>query len=344
MVKKRKSHLSWASVSRLAVLLGIVFSVTKVSGQQSLESNFRMSGEGITGAFEEQREVIQKVSAVIYDGRDEIAYGIVVSEDGYILTKASEIEGIGNLDVRVDRDSFKEVKVVMVDTRWDVALLKVDAKDLVPADFAPDSDLAQGSWVIVNGATSRTRRRALAGVISANSREIAPAGGAVLGVQITEDEGKLEVKEVAEGSGAEEAGMQEGDIIAEVEGESVGKLEDLAKVIGEKEAGSTVRIKVKREKEELELDVRLSVRGELYKQLTRNDMMSGDFSERRSGFPRVIQHDVLANSDTMGGPVLDFEGKVIGMNIARANRAETFAIPVEELRELAEGMLAQARK
>ena len=46
----------------------------------------------------------------------------------------------------------------------------------------------------------------------------------------------------------------------------------------------------------------------------------------------------------MGGPVLDLDGKLIGMNIARANRAETFAIPVEELRELSAGMIEQARK
>ena len=46
----------------------------------------------------------------------------------------------------------------------------------------------------------------------------------------------------------------------------------------------------------------------------------------------------------MGGPVLDLQGRAVGMNIARANRAETFAIPAKELRELAEGMVAQARK
>jgi serine protease Do len=44
----------------------------------------------------------------------------------------------------------------------------------------------------------------------------------------------------------------------------------------------------------------------------------------------------------MGGPVLDLEGRAVGMNIARANRAETFAIPVEEIRKLAEGMVKQA--
>ncbi len=112
----------------------------------------------------------------------------------------------------------------------------------------------------------------------------------------------------------------------------------------DRKAGSRVEITIRRGKELLDLDVRLSARGELFVEQNRNDQMSGDFSKRRSGFPRVIQHDVLGNSSTMGGPVLDLDGKLIGMNIARANRAETFAIPVEKLREIAAGMIAQARK
>ncbi len=76
--------------------------------------------------------------------------------------------------------------------------------------------------------------------------------------------------------------------------------------------------------------------------MDRNDMMSGDFSKRRSGFPRVIQHDVLANSTIMGGPVLNLGGKCVGMNIARANRAETFAIPARELKELAGRLLGDS--
>ena len=64
-----------------------------------------------------------------------------------------------------------------------------------------------------------------------------------------------------------------------------------------------------------------------------------DFSRRRSGFPRIIQHDILGSSRVTGGPLLDLQGRCIGMNIARANRAESFAIPVEELREIAERLI-----
>jgi serine protease Do len=43
-----------------------------------------------------------------------------------------------------------------------------------------------------------------------------------------------------------------------------------------------------------------------------------------------------------GGPLLDLDGKCVGMNIARANRAESFAIPVEEVKEIAARLMKQA--
>jgi S1-C subfamily serine protease len=298
-----------------------------VCAQQSLETHYRITGPGITDLFEPQRQVIQNCSAVIYDGSKEISYGLVVSKNGHILTKASEIDGIEAVKLRVDKTSFDDVKVLAVDEKWDVALLKVEAYDLMPAPFADNSDLPQGSWVVVNGATSRTKRRVLAGIISASPREIPPAGGAALGIALADAKDKLEVKE---------------DEILEMDGQRVRKLEDLAELMNGKKVGDELKVKVRRKGKEVELVVKLTAKAELFLQPDRNDQMSGVFSIRRSGFPRVIQHDVIANRYTMGGPVLDIRGQVIGMNIARANRCETFAVPVEELRELVKGMMEKA--
>jgi serine protease Do len=312
--------------------------------QQSLETNFRTTGAAVTAVFESQRAVIQLSSAVIYNGRNEIAYGTVISADGYVLTKASEVEGVGKIDVRVDKESFKDAKVVMTDTRWDVALLKIDATDLTPVVFAPDSNLPRGTWVVVNGVTSRTNRRVMAGIISADNREILPEGGAVLGVTLKETKKGLAVEEVSKDSGAEKSGLKKGDIITTIDGKPVKEVAALGKLLSKMKSGSDVKVAILRDGKKDELDVKLSARGDIFREATRNDEMSGDFSNRRSGFPRVIQHDILGASITMGGPVLDLEGRAVGMNIARANRAETFAIPVEELRELAEGMIKQVVK
>jgi serine protease Do len=344
MEKMKRSPYGLRNADFLAVFAVVSLGCGVAFAQTSLETDYRTTGDAVVAAFAPQQEVIQKTSAVIYQGRKEIAYGVVLSSDGYILTKATEIEGISELEVRVDKGLFEDVEVVMTDPVWDVALLKVDAVDLVPGTYAPDSKLSQGTWVVVNGVTSRSRRRILAGVISANAREIPAAGGAALGVQLSEAKDKLEVKEVGEGSGAEAAGLKQGDVIKAVDGKEVSEISELAKILEKKKAGEKVKITVSREGKKFDLEVTLSAKGEIFGNLTRNDQMSGDFSKRRSGFPRIIQHDILAAATTMGGPVIDIKGRVVGMNIARVNRCETFAIPAEELKALAEDMVAKARK
>lgn len=329
------------NADRIALLVSIVLAVT-AAGQQSLESEYRTTGSAVTAVFEPQRAVLQKSSAVILDGRKEMNYGMVISPDGYILTKASELEGLENLAVTVDRTNFKEAKIVAIDPEWDVALIKVDAAGLVPVEYAPTSDTPQGSWVVANGATSRTTRRALAGIVSAKIREIPAAGGPALGVVLSGKSKLIEIAEVTDGSGAQEAGLQKGDEIVSIEGKKVSKIEDIAEALKDHKAGTKVKVGFRRGKQELTADVRLAAKGEMFTDtMNRNDMMSGDFSRRRSGFPRVMQHDILGSSRVTGGPLLDLEGRCIGMNIARANRAESFAIPVEDLKEIASRLMKQ---
>lgn len=315
-------------------------------GAQTLESTYRLSGSAVQACFESVRNVLQTSSAVIKSGRDEIAYGTVMSPDGFILTKASEIGDGNGLTVIVGKQSFKDPVLLAVDQGWDVALLKIEADGLVPVRLALDSpDPARGTWVVANGATSLTRRRVQVGVIAATTREIPPAGGAVLGVTLEEADDKLEVTEVHESSGALEAGMLAGDLIIRASGEEVTNRKELGEVIARHRVGEKLDLTVERAGEELELKVRLAGRVELFgEELSRNDMMTGRFSERRSGFPRVIQHDIIANNAGMGGPLLDLDGRCLGMNIARATRCETFAIPAGDLQSLADRLITEATK
>jgi len=317
--------------------------VLPLAGQQSLESSFRTTGTAVVAAFESQRQMLQTSSAVMLDGRKEIGYGVVVSADGYVLTKASEVAEVKALSVTVDQTNYPQVKVLVVDPVWDVALLKIEASGLVPVVYAPTSEVPQGSWVVANGATTRTNRRALAGIISAKIREIPAAGGAALGVTLNPKAKLLEIDEVNEKSGAKEAGLQKGDVILAIEGKKVAKIEEIGEILKDRKEGSTVKVTYRRNKEEKTVDVRLAARNEMFDdQMTRNDQMSGKFSKRRSGFPRVMQHDILGSSDVEGGPLLDLDGRCLGMNIARANRAENYSIPVEDLKEIAARLMKQA--
>lgn len=313
-----------------------------VAAQQNLESAYRTTGTAVVAAFESQRAVLQKSSAVILDGRKETGYGVVISADGYILTKASEVMAVKSPAVTVDQTKYDQATVLAIDPVWDVALLKIDATGLVPVVYAATSEVPQGSWVVANGATTRTSRRLLAGIVSAKIREIPAAGGTALGVVMKPDAKGLQVEEVNEKSGAHEAGLLKDDVILAIDGKKVSKIEDLAEVLKEHKAGSTVKVTYRRGREEATVNVRLSAREELFTdQASRNDQMSGDYSPRRSGFPRVLQHDILGSRKVQGGPLLDLDGHCIGMNIARANRAESFAIPVEDLKEIAARLVRQ---
>jgi serine protease Do len=312
------------------------------SAQQSLDSAYRTTGSEVISAFEAQRQVLQKSSALIMDGRTELSYGVVISADGYLLTKASEIADAKALIVSVDLVTYRDVKVMTIDPEWDVALLKIEASGLSPVVYAPTSDVPQGTWVCANGASTRTNRRLLAGIVSARPREIPADGGAALGVIINGKAKTLEVAEINPKSGAKEAGLEKGDIILQIEGKPVKKVQDIAAALKDRKAGTMVTVVFLRNGDKKSASVRLAARGELFSdQLSRNDQMSGNFSPRRSGFPRIMQHDILGSRSVSGGPLLDLQGRCIGMNCARVNRAESFAIPCENLQEIATSLIAQ---
>jgi serine protease Do len=59
------------------------------------------------------------------------------------------------------------------------------------------------------------------------------------------------------------------------------------------------------------------------------DGRSGVVSERRSGFADVIQHDIELSPSDCGGPLVDSQGNVVGVNIARRARESSLALPIE---------------
>lgn len=345
---KKKSNSRWnlarSSASSL-VALALLGAAIDSAAQQQLEADFRLNGKEVAKAFKPIQEILQESSAVIYDGRISAIYGVVVSSDGYILTKASELEGIEELSIRVNKSRFKEVELVAKSADWDVALLKVDAQDLVPPNWN-EGEPDHGTWVVSNGATTRYTRRVRVGVISANARQVGAGRSAVvLGVNLDRNEEKkqLSIKEVQKDSGAEEAGLETGDVILAVEGAEVKAVEDLQKILTGKNPGDKITMRVQRGEEEKEFEVELRAREKIFKEgRTRNDQMSGRFSRRRTNFKRILQHDTNLSKRTVGGPLFDLEGRCLGMNIARVNRCETFALPAKEVQEIFAELLKES--
>ena len=71
--------------------------------------------------------------------------------------------------------------------------------------------------------------------------------------------------------------------------------------------------------------------------------VNGKRSTRLSGFEQVIQHDTVLNPNECGGPVVDSQGRFIGINIARAGRVVSYALPASIVSEDMVSMLNEAR-
>lgn len=271
------------------------------------------------------------------DGKD-AALGTVVSADGYVLTKGSEVvtpttERLrGPITCNLRDGTSYDARLIGYHKPSDLALLKIEADGLKPIKFALVTDAAVGNWVAVTGPADEP---IAVGVLSAGSRKLYREEGFIenankgyLGVSNlldTEDATGVRVGLVDPKGSAARSGMKVGDVVYEVAGKAVKTRDDLLTTMDGYKPGESLTVRVKRGEEEVSLKVKLTAKGELDRGAFQNGM-GGALSGRRTGFPAVLQHDTVVKPIDCGGPLVDLDGHVLGLNIARAGRVETWAL------------------
>jgi serine protease Do len=98
--------------------------------------------------------------------------GFIVSGDGYILTNAHVVADATEVTVRLTDRREYTAKVVGVDRRSDVAVLKIDAKNLPTVKIGDPQLLRPGQWVLAIGSPFGLENSATAGIVSATSRAL----------------------------------------------------------------------------------------------------------------------------------------------------------------------------
>lgn len=98
--------------------------------------------------------------------------GFIISPDGYILTNHHVVNGADEIVVRLaDRKSF-DAKIIGSDKASDVALLKIDAKDLPTLTMGKSQKLKVGEWVLAIGSPFGFDHTVTAGIVSAKGRSL----------------------------------------------------------------------------------------------------------------------------------------------------------------------------
>ncbi|MBQ4821201.1 trypsin-like peptidase domain-containing protein [Aquimarina sp. MMG016] len=266
--------------------------------------------------------------------------GVIITEDGYIVTNNHVIDGASDLEVTLNNNKSYKAKVIGTSPQNDIALIKIDSEEKLSYIPFGDSNSAKiGEWVLAVGNPFNLTSTVTAGIISAKSRDLdetdnnvqsfiqtdaainpGNSGGALVNTKgeligintaITSQTGSyvgyafavpsnntrkivediLEfgdvqraiigitgqsinakamkdynintaqgviVATVADNSGAKKAGIQEGDVIKEIDGLKIKKFSDLTGYVNSKSPNDIISVKILRNSKELTLPVTLT--------------------------------------------------------------------------------------
>lgn len=268
--------------------------------------------------------------------------GVIISADGYIVTNNHVVGNADVIDVKLNDNREFKGRIIGCDENTDLALIKIDGKDLPTVPIGNSDDLKLGQWVLAVGNPFNLTSTVTAGIVSAKARSLGAngiesfiqtdaainagnSGGAlvnergelvginamlysqtgsysgygfaiptsimtkvvddlkvygtvqraVLGVQGTDVTNYIDVEkakgnevdlgtvsgvyinEVVDASAAEDAGLQKGDVVTEMDGKAVHKMSELQEVIAQHRPGDKVKITYVRNKKTAKVEVTL---------------------------------------------------------------------------------------
>ena len=253
--------------------------------------------------------------------------GVIISSDGYIVTNNHVVDGADELTVTLNDNTEHSARIIGADKTTDLALIKIDGKNLPAITIANSDDIKVGEWVLAVGNPLGLTNTVTAGIVSAKARSLGAngvesfiqtdaainagnSGGALvntrgelvginamlysqtgvysgygfaiptsimnkvvedlkqygtvqralIGIQgidvknyvdAQKDQGKeidlgtmegIYVAKVTEGGAAEEAGIKDGDVIVEANGQKVTKMAELQEAIAQKRPGEKITL------------------------------------------------------------------------------------------------------
>ena len=280
-------------------------------------------------------KVADSTVRVRVDGKN-VSLGTVIDSKGYILTKGDDLKQ--PISVRLRDGSEYDAVYVGYDVKTDLAMLKIDA-DVPAVTFADSAKAVVGNWVATPGLDGTAL---VAGVISAGVRKlydqetyINKGNRGYLGIRFNfnyDGDGAM-IDEVTPNSGAAKAKLKRNDIITRVNEVTIVKPNDLQDLMQKFKPDETLKLLVTRGEKEMEFNVKLTGNTQIDRGEMQNKMGSY-LSNRRTGFPAVIMHDSVVLPADCGGPLVDLDGNILGINIARAGRVESWTLPAEVIRPL----------
>jgi S1-C subfamily serine protease len=281
----------------------------------------------------------------IHAGNRMVGLGTVVAP-GRVVCKASELLQEDQLSVSQSGSALLPARVIRRDSANDLAVLSFDAsagtdsQAYVPIQWSTRQP-APGEFVVTAGGNGQP---AALGTYSNPPRAQRSIGQGFLGVQPENCDQGLLLVEVNRGGAGEIAGLKAGDILTTVDGKPMSDVAQLVAEIGRRHEGDEIEIRVIRDGAERRFKAVLAGREVSAERASKFRMMNrlgAVPSKRTDGFAWVFQHDTPLFPEQCGGPILDLNGNVLGINIAREGRVSSLAIPSAHLQTILPELLRE---
>jgi serine protease Do len=279
--------------------------------------------QGVTTRAKHRSSVGPSRASVVavLSGDVQVALGSVIAAQGWILTKASELPP--QPKCRLWDGKLVEAQVVGADPAFDLALLKVDLDDLKAVTWA--DALSPKAGTILAAVDSGELPLAV-GVVSVERRSLTDASPPEYSLPLRilaappaifgkEEQGHGYVVEKTRGL-ALSAGILPGDLLKTLADRPVHSHKDLAACVQGMMTGDRVAVTLSRSGRRLELSLPLG-----------SEEAASGGSFRADDFPTVFEHDVPLLPHECGGPILDLDGRALGITIARVGPHGCLAIP-----------------
>ncbi len=258
-----------------------------------------------------------------------------------VLTKWSEVSNArGAVSITtVDGKSYL-AKVTGVYPEHDLALLTSDAP-LKPIDLTKGSKPELGSFLALARPDGKVEGF---GVVSVQSRSLREKDKAYLGVMMDfskAGKGGVPLMRVMPDSAAMKAGLRNGDVVVSVDQTPIVGAMEMRNILQRLVPGSEIIVRFRRGEEEKNATVKLGSRADNANiqrvpraRMERMQRMGTSINRVRSDFPSVVQSDMAIDPNDVGAPVLDLDGKIVGITIARSSRIKTFITPTDTLQRM----------
>ncbi|MCU0715630.1 MAG: PDZ domain-containing protein [Pirellula sp.] len=289
-------------------------------------------------AFQDSVGDAYKSTVQIIVRNRQAALGAIVHPDGWIVSKASEVPEKFDVKLWDQTKAIGQVRARLDD--MDLVLIKIERSGLQPIRWGTSEEIPVGGWLI---STDLRATPLTIGVLSVANRNIRKEK-AVLGVRLGSPPGSelgAIIESVVDGGGADRAGLRVGDIIQSIEGVAYSSMDEVLSRLRELKAGQTVALDILRDDRKVSIAAQMM---DLTSSLFDSTEMevNGQISARATGFQNVMQHDTVLLPHQCGGPIVDVEGRVIGLNIARSGRVSSFAYHAKNLEPAIRNLMRNA--